>query len=95
LSARVVAEVMTRRASQIDRLVPQAESLAHTSGVPRADALDAIERATIQGLGVDQASQLLHGHEGDPSRGPPRDTSGDRGPPSSHGQNGAGHGKGS
>ena len=55
----------------------------------RAVAEVAARQPTAAGLAADQAAQLLHGHEAagplaPETRGPPRDTTGERGPPSSH-----------
>jgi hypothetical protein len=96
-SARVVTEVAGHRASVLDQLVVRAETLAQLAGVSRSDALEALQRASALGLGLDQASQLLHGRDASsdaPSngKGPPRETAGDRGPhsPSDHGSKGKG-----
>jgi hypothetical protein len=93
-AARTVAAVTTSRISRVAGSlvdVPaRAEALSQLKGVSRTEALDAIVRSTAHGLALDEASKLLRGHElsdDDDGRGPPRDTTGNRGP---HGSDGKG-----
>jgi hypothetical protein len=90
LAARAISEIVARRPAALAELPARADALAQASGVTRAEVLDALGRAAAQGLGLENAGQLLHARDGSPQgdgRGPNRDSEGQRGP-------GAGHGKG-
>ncbi|HZS39687.1 MAG TPA: hypothetical protein VFF06_22800 [Polyangia bacterium] len=94
-SARTIAEIV-RRPAELERLTARAESLL-ARGVTRTEALDALQRSSAAGLGLDGAAQLLHRTGGDvgDGRGPSRETSGPRGPNGNEGNNGNGnHGHG-
>jgi hypothetical protein len=81
VAARVVSDLCGREL-ELDQLVDQAERLRRIDGATSTEALDAIARASAQGLGLEHAGQLLHPCEpvDNNGRGPNRETSGPRGP---------------
>ena len=93
-AARVVGG-LAHREDALDQLVGEAEKLRNIDGATSAEALDAVERANGQGLGIDHAEQLLHRGEAgeDNGRGPNRETSGAR-DPKNGGVTAPAHGKG-
>lgn len=93
-AARVVGG-LAHREGALDQVVGEAEKLRNIDGATATEALDAVERANGQGLGIDHAEQLLHhGEAGDNNgRGPNRETSGPR-DPKNGGVAAPAHGKG-
>jgi hypothetical protein len=81
LAAHAIAAVLAREPHAVDRVPAEAQSLIARTGITRAEALDAIQRATQKGLNLSHAAEALgHGAPGLDDHGPDRETSSQRGP---------------
>jgi hypothetical protein len=93
-AAHAVTAVAKQGPTALNQLVATAERLRSGNSATATEALDAVQRATGRGLGLDRAAEVLrHGDVGDDNgRGPDRETSGARGNRNGNG-NGNGNGK--
>jgi hypothetical protein len=89
-AAHAVTAVGKQGAAALGQLVAVAERLRSGNGATAVEALDAVQRASGRGLGLERAAEVLrHGDVGDDNgRGPDRETSG------AHGPHGMGNGNG-
>jgi hypothetical protein len=76
-AAQAIAEVTTKNPGAVTRLPSQAETLRLRAGATRTDVLDALARASEQGLGLERAAEVLGRAPGPPDdRGPNRESTG-------------------
>jgi hypothetical protein len=88
-SAQLVSQIAAHEPGALDRLVGEVERARADAGLTYVEAVDALARATGQGASLEHAlSSLRHDHADD-LHGPPRDSSGARGP--GHGKGHGGH----
>jgi hypothetical protein len=95
-ATHAVTAVAKQGPAALSQLVAAAERLRAANGATPTEALDAVQRTSTRGLGLDHANESLrHGEIGDDNgRGPDRETSGVRGPRSGGVGVGNGNGKG-
>jgi hypothetical protein len=87
VAVRAVTAVLNKNPRALDQVAPFAQKLSTTKGVTRSDALDAIGRAAVEGVGLDRASEALSRDSAPPDdRGPNRESSSERGPGNGRGK---------